>query len=256
MKAYWLFAVLFVTSCTTSPAYVGVDCGEGNGVVDEIHLSQEDIAHGFPYTINAYMPACYEEESDREYPILYLFPGRSSGPATWFNAGLADVVDDLIAGEQIPPLIIVTLENVEGDLMATNFWENIFPYVEAHYRILDGAQYHAIGGASMGGAPAYRMALQYPDTFGSMALFGSGVIHGEQEQVREWLGAIPDAQLPRTFLNTGLQDALLVPFAQELEQILGEFGAEAESLYTTGIHAYTYWVTNFDEYLIWLAEGW
>jgi enterochelin esterase-like enzyme len=248
--------IILVSDCQPINPVIGVGCDDNQGGIEMVHLGREDIEHGWPYTIGVYLPPCYAAETDREYPILYLFPGRGSNPSTWFDAGIGGVADRMITAREIPPLLIVTLENVEGDLLASNFDENIFPYVEGNYRILDGARYHAIGGGSMGGAPAYRMAFRYPDRFSSAALFGSGIILGEEERMRDWLDAIPEEDLPRIFLNTGFQDDLLMPRARELAQIVSEFGIDPYTIYSDGGHSYDYWVSNFPDYLRWLAEGW
>jgi enterochelin esterase-like enzyme len=247
---------LIITSCQSSTLPIGVNCDEIQGSVTPIRLGPNELDHGWPYTIDVYLPPCYEAEAEREYPILYLFPGRGSNPDTWFNAGVGDVADRLILSWEIPPLIIVALENVEGDLMATNFAENIFPYVESHYRILPGSRYHAIGGGSMGGAPSYRIAFRHPDWFSSIALFGSGIILGEEERVHIWLNAIPSDQLPRIFLNTGFQDDLLLPRAEEFANIVREHQIEPYTIFSDGAHHYEYWVSNFPTYLEWLAMGW
>jgi enterochelin esterase-like enzyme len=258
MKTLLFIALLMflASGCQSTKVAIGFACDDSQGDAELIHLGREDLAHGWPYTIGVYLPPCYGAETDREYPILYLFPGRGSNPSTWLDAGAGDVADRMISAGEIPPFIIVTLENVEGDLLASNFDENIYLYVEANYRILDGARYHAIGGGSMGGAPAYRMAFRYPDKFSSAALFGSGIILGEEERVRGWLETIPEGDLPRIFLNTGFQDDLLIPRARELAQIVSEFGIEPHAIYSDGGHNYDYWVSNFSEYLRWLAEGW
>ncbi|MEX2161085.1 MAG: alpha/beta hydrolase-fold protein [Anaerolineales bacterium] len=248
--------LLSLVACQASQVGVGVACAETQGTTDLMHLGQAEVGEGFPYTINVYLPPCYEIEAEREYPILYLFPGRGSGPTTWFDAGVTGVADQMIRDEEIPPLIMVALENVEGDLLAENFTNNVFPYVEGRFRILDGARYHAIGGGSMGGAPSYRMAFRYPELFSSAALFGSGIILGEEGQVREWLDAIPAWRLPRVFLNTGFQDDLLMPRAEEFKDIVSEFGIEPYTVFSEGGHNYPYWVSNFPVYLRWLAEGW
>lgn len=255
MRKAMLLLALGLAACQPA-VHTGVACTETQGTVHVMHLTQKDIGEAYPYTIHVYLPACYDEETERRYPVLFLFPGRASGPGTWFSSGAGRVADAMIAEGKVPPFIIVTLQNTVGDLMALDFWEHVFPYVDSHYRILDDARFRAIGGGSMGGAPSYRMSLQHPDTFGAMALFGSGIITGEEERVTEWLEAIPDWQKPRAFFNTGLQDVLLVPRAQELEALFAEFGIPTETIYTDGPHGYGYWVSNFDELYTWLAEGW
>jgi enterochelin esterase-like enzyme len=257
MKSCLIFVAitLLLAACSVQPA-LGVACAEQEGSLHVVHLGPEEIEHGFPYTINVYLPPCYQVENERRYPILYLFPGRSSLPSTWFDHGVGEAADKLVTSGEIPPLIMVGLENIEWDYEAETFANYIYPYVESHYRNLPGRQYHAVAGGSMGGAPSYRMALRFPERFSSAGLFGSGIILGEEERVSAWLAALAPNQRPRLFLNTGLQDADLIDRAQELEAIFSQHGVTAHTIYTDGGHSYTYWVSNFDEFLRWLAENW
>jgi len=44
--------------------------------------------------------------------------------------------------------------------------------------------------------------------------------------------------------------------AEEFADIVAEFGIEPCTIYSEGGHNYDYWVSNFPEYLKWLAQGW
>jgi enterochelin esterase-like enzyme len=245
--------IVLVVGCQSPRVSVGVPCDEAG----RLQLTRvEETARGYPYIYQVYLPPCYDLEPERRYPILYLFPGRISGPTAWLTGGVADVADEMILSGHLPPLIIVGLENTDSDLQAADFINDAFPYIESHYRILDGPQYHATGGGSLGGGPAYRMAFRFPERFGSAALFGSGAISGEEPQIRAWLDAIPSDTKPRVFLNTGFQDPLMLKRAEVMIEILDEEGVESKAIFTDGVHDYSYWVSNFPEYLRWLAEGW
>ena len=97
--------------------------------------------------------------------------GVGGSHANWFNDGLANILDNLIADGSITPTIIVTPnwqilgfkttpETCEQyyDLL-TNF---IFPYMEENYNVARDVAHRAIGGLSMGGARMiYLRQMQY-----------------------------------------------------------------------------------------------
>jgi enterochelin esterase-like enzyme len=244
--------LLLLAACTAASPQPDVSCADP-GTLQPGRVANEA---GFDHRFVIYLPPCYAHEAGRLYPVVYLFPGRSGGPSNWFDAGLAEVVDDLILSAEIPPIILVGLDNTDSDMQGLNFYERVLPFVEANYRVLTHRQYRAVAGASQGGAPAYRLALQHPDVFGSAALFGSGAISGEEERIAEWLAALPAYRQPRFFLNTGFQDPLMLERAEVLAGQATDAGLEVQTVFEQGDHSYTYWVSSFPAYLRWLAQGW
>lgn len=218
--------------------------------------SVEETQRGFPYHFRVFLPPCYDLEPSRAYPVLYLFPGRTGDSGDWFAVGIADTANRLILAGDLPPLLIFSLENTEGDFMADDFYKDMLPNAEANYRILPGARYHAVAGGSLGGVPSYRLGFRFPEQFGSVGMFGSGAIAGEEDQIRAWLEAIPAARRPRLFLNTGYQDPLMLERAHAMIALVDEFEIKHTEIFTEGGHNYAYWASNFGAFLEWLAEGW
>src|SRR5687768_12429602 len=70
-------------------------------------VTQEDF---FSTTLNRtyqyqlYLPAGYES-SDQDYPVIYLLHGRGDTMEAWLN--VRDILDELIAVGDVPPLIAV-----------------------------------------------------------------------------------------------------------------------------------------------------
>jgi S-formylglutathione hydrolase FrmB len=247
-----LLLVLVLVSCQSRSLSLSVPCDQP-GTLESGRVENENgLAHRF----TIYLPPCYSAEPNRLYPTIYLFPGRSGGPNDWFNAGLADLADELILSRETSPFILVGLDNTDNDMQGENFLLRALPYIEANYRVNGDRQHRSLAGASQGGAPAYRLALQTPELFGSAALFGSGAIAGEEQQIQIWLDAIPSSRYPRFFFNTGFGDPYMLERAQAFTTILDGWRVEYESVFTDGDHSYAYWVDNFDEYLAWLAAGW
>jgi enterochelin esterase-like enzyme len=252
--------------CTSTPALTATIAptavplallAEGCTVPSEI-ISAElaGAARGYPYSYRVYLPPCFSAESEARYPVLYLVPGRSSSPDTWFAAGAAEVVDQLILNNEIPPFIIVTTENIDSDPQAETIYKELIPFVESHYPIAADRRYRAVAGGSLGGIAAYRLALQYPDTFASAGIFGAGAISGEEPQIRRWLSQMNDVNRTRVFMNSGEGDPFMLERARVMKSILDEAGVENELYVDEGGHHYTYWVPNFEMYLKWLAQDW
>jgi enterochelin esterase-like enzyme len=203
-----------------------------------------------------YLPPCYDTQVERFYPVLYLVPGRGSGPTAWFAAGADKAADKAILEDGIPPFVIVVTENTDSDQFAEAIVSDLIPFIESHYRILQDRDHRAVAGGSLGGIAAYRIAFQHPDQFASAALFGSGLISGEEAQFETWLDAIPPENQPRVFFNTGEQDPYLLERARVMASILDRHGVENTMVVSEGGHDSVYWVSNFPAYFSWLARDW
>jgi len=212
--------------------------------------------HGYEYGYRVYLPPCYSAETGSRYPILVLVPGRSSSPDSWFAAGLADIIDRMILDGEIPPFIIVATENIEGDPLAETINNDLIPWIESQYPIIDDRQYRAVAGGSLGGIAAYRLAFQHPDSFSSAGIFGAGAVSGEETRIREWLSSMDGGNLVRVFLDTGDEDVLMLDRAMVMKSMLDEAGIENFLHTGHGGHNYAYWVGNFEMYLKWLAKDW
>ncbi|RPJ23319.1 MAG: esterase family protein [Chloroflexi bacterium] len=259
-----IFASLFLVllwSCAPGPVPVSVatlpkDCQASGASGEIIRAELPQPARGYAYSYRVYLPPCFTAEAEDPYPVLYLVPGRSSAPDTWFNPGLAEIVDGLILSGEIPPFIIVTTENTDSEPMADTIHNELIPIVESQYPILDDRRYRAVAGGSLGGIAAYRLAFQYPDQFASVGIFGAGAISGEEARINDWLAAMTDANRTRVFMDTGDEDIFMLDRAQVMKAILDEAGIENQLHVGHGGHNYAYWVSNFEMYLKWMTKDW
>jgi enterochelin esterase-like enzyme len=216
----------------------------------------EESIRGYVYYFQLYLPPCYEQETERQYPTIYLLPGQGGSSRGWFTAGLAELADEMMLGGEIPPFLIIVTGNNDVDLLGEVVHQDLLPYIEANYRVLAERSYRSVSGGSLGGSRAYRLALNNPETFASAGVFGNGLVPGDEAQLTAWIDSIAADERPRFFFNTGLQDPYMLALAEEMIDILDETGVESTAIFTTGGHNLGYWLSNMPAYWRWAAEDW
>lgn len=135
------------------------------------------------YTV--YLPAGYDDDSDAEYPTVYLLHGRGDTQAAWQR--VTGDLDEMIAAGTIQPMVVVMPDapwNERGNWytdsqytgekrtgegagvpVETAFTEDLVEHVDATYRTVEDRSARAVGGYSMGGAGTLRFTLAHQDTF-------------------------------------------------------------------------------------------
>lgn len=135
-----------------------------------------------PAKVRILLPAGYESEPRRRYPVLYLFHGTSGGAADWTEKGEAEQTTEGL------PLIVVMPDiglDDDGGGYCTNWvsgtygWETfhideLIPWVDAELRTTATRAGRAIAGLSQGGFCSLSYAARHPDLF-QTALAYSGV---------------------------------------------------------------------------------
>ncbi len=130
-----------------------------------------------------YTPACYHEDPQRRYPVLYLQHGGGENETVWTHMGKVNfIMDNLIAEEKAVPFIIV-MNNVmmqvntdghphEDTTQYSDMLINdCIPFIDSRYRTFADKKHRAIAGLSMGSLISGTMIMQHYDVFGSAGLF-------------------------------------------------------------------------------------
>lgn len=148
--------------------------------------------------MTVYTPAGYED-SNKQYPVLYLLHGAGGDENAWSELGRAiQIFDNLIAQGKAEPMIVV-MPNGNGaqELYRVNIltvcislrlpirrrWKvlskkafpDIMKYVESHYRTINDKNHRAIAGLSMGGFHSLYISANNPDLFGYVGLFSAAI---------------------------------------------------------------------------------
>lgn len=182
--------------------------------------------------LRVWLPPGYDktENSTRCYPILYLNDGQNLFESSTSFTGVEWQVDEtaerLIHEEQIPPMIIVGIDNagkdrlreyvpyrslnprmlrVQGTRYPNFLLKEVMPFVAQNYRVAVGPQNTGVGGSSLGALIALYTAAMHPGWFGKLLIESPSLwVSGRQSikdarNIRQW----PE----RVFLATGTAEA-------------------------------------------------
>ena len=206
--------------------------------------------------LRIWLPPGYEDLSNvtRHYPVLYLNDGQNLfESATSFNGiewQVDETADRLIREGQIPPLLIVGIDNagkdrireymphrsyqpmilrVQGSRFPSFLIKEVMPFVQRHYRVASGPENTALGGSSLGALIALYTVAVSPGMFGRLLLESPSLwasnrqIIRQSRTVRRW----PE----RVLLATGTteagredRDQSMVDDVRELAAILRRAG--------------------------------
>jgi S-formylglutathione hydrolase FrmB len=200
----WLFSFLLAGCATTTEAPVDTNVANvvsGNGITVtgqrwitartlEVDISTaliDPIAVNGPHRIRITLPEDYATTVKR-YPVMYLLHGGAGGnSAQWTDGGGA--TEDITTGH---PVITVMpdggkvgwftnwVDQSHGAQQWADFYiQQVIPWVDANFRTVAAQNGRAIGGLSMGGYGAVRLAQDRPDLFASVGSFSGAVDLGD-----------------------------------------------------------------------------
>lgn len=149
--------------------------------------------------VTVYLPPGYEQQQDRQYPVLYMNDGQNLfDDETAYVRGLtwklAESADEAIAADEVEPLVIVGVANAgerrlaeytptrdwkmgggEADTYGRMLTEELLPYIAAQYRVRTDEASTGLGGSSLGALAALYLGLRHPDVFGRLAVLSPSV---------------------------------------------------------------------------------
>lgn len=146
--------------------------------VEEKTIHSEILNADRNYSV--YLPAGYANNTDKQYPVLYLLHGMNGTNKDWPGRGhLQDVMDQLRAAGEVCEMIVISPDaggnigegvwngyfDMEGWAYERFFFEEFLPAVEKEYRIKSDKASRAIAGLSMGGGGSTSYAQRHADMF-------------------------------------------------------------------------------------------
>jgi enterochelin esterase-like enzyme len=227
------------------------NCAAAAGTVKTVSILASAAG---PIRTRIYLPPCYASRLELRYPVLYLLHGRGFTEDQWERLGAVAGADELIAADEIAPLLIV-MPRDPGERFDPAFMEAILPYVDATYRTVDEREARAIGGLSRGGGWAVHFGLKYADRFGRLGLHSPAVFYDDEYSILEWGRQLREQPKPTVYLDVGDSDANQRSPAW-LDQVFTWFDFDHTYLVRPGSHTERYWAKYVREYLRFYAADW
>lgn len=185
-----------------------------------------------------YVPAGYDTELDRRYPVLYLLHGAGEDETGWPTQGkVYNIMDNLIDEGSAVPMIVVMdhgVAEIPGINLKSMFdftayekvvIEELIPMIDSRYRTLADREHRGITGLSLGGFQSWTIAMDNRDKFAWLGGFsGSGKGPGTEQ-------ALYDASLnddfKLMFISTGTKESpMMYATVKNFHDILNSVGVK------------------------------
>jgi len=241
---------------TETPFPTPLTCLTQPGRVEEGQLETTNP----PQAYFIYLPPCYDEKTDKRYPVLYLLHGQTYTADQWIRLGAVTALDNLILSGESQPFIIVFPDDRYWNLppgagFGRRLVDDLIPYIDSNYRTLPDRNHRAIGGMSRGAGWALRLGFTRWDLFSVIGLHSLAVFQGDASKIDAWIADIPPSLQPSLFMDIGDDDQELVE-AITVEAQFTENGLAHEWRRYSGAHTEKYWSAHVNEYIEWYAEQW
>jgi enterochelin esterase-like enzyme len=277
-KNIFLLSLIFLFICCTKLA-------ANESQILQLSVDSKFTNRRMPCTI--YLPKGY---GGREhYSVWYGLNGFGSNEMMWIDTvGAAKTADEMINKGIIKPLIMVfpftrndSLKEVQSNLrkngefgehnMDQFLYKELVPYIDSHFDTITSADGRYIGGFSMGGMIALRVAFHHSDIFSKVGGFSAAVTDKDYSgrQLEEWLypndnvdeiESITQFDMGKGFYNLRVYldgGTINDPFfdgLQSLDKCLQEKGIKSEFHIFEGGHDISHAINDIKEYLVFFTS--
>ncbi len=202
-----------------------------HGQVRSIYYWSE--INGMERHINVYLPAEYEKNPTKKYPVLYLLHGWGEDENGWSNQGhMGNIMDGLIASKKAVPMIVV-MES--GDIKTNSdvrkasvndvtqiYVNDLMPFVDSTFRTKTDRQNRAMAGLSRGGMQTTNTVFANMDKFAWMGTFSGFFFRGDNLIENGFNGVFKDAEafnkkMNLLFISTGTEERNPKEFVETLK---------------------------------------
>lgn len=211
-----------------------------------------------PMILSIYLPPNFEP--NQSYPSLYLLHGQSQDVTLWTRLGVRETLDELILSERIQPIIVIMpqeenyLQDVEKSDFERRLIENLIPFVERNFPVIQARSARAIGGISRGAFWSQLIALKNYDLFGVLGQHSLLTAYYSTSSLIRIFEDSRDLPTLKIRIDIGNEDFYVeeeAVFANQLQTLK----IPHTFILNEGKHDEEYWKTHLRDYLIWYAEA-
>ncbi|MBN2001305.1 esterase [candidate division KSB1 bacterium] len=189
--------------------------------------------NGMERPVNVYVPAEYEKQPGKKYPVLYLVHGWGEDENGWSIQGhMANIMDGLIADGKAVPMIVVMpsgdvktnsdVRKASGDITEI-YINDLIPFIDKTFRTYTDKEYRAMAGLSRGGFQTCLTVFNNMDKFAWMGTFSGFFIRGNDSIENAFNGVFKDAAafnkgMNLLFISTGTEERTPKEAAEALKK--------------------------------------
>lgn len=230
--------------------------------------------------ISVYLPPTYKN-SKKRYPVIYINDGESLFDQVYTDNGkewkLDEVLDSLnqkgkgefivigiSSGEnrlaEYSPYSTKKLKEPKGKNYLSFIINDLIPYVNKNFRTKIGPENTSIGGSSMGGLISFFAALEFPNVFGSAAVFSPAYWNSiSKDSLISEITQKSQSIKSKIFFYGGGAEGI-----QDLQSTLSEIQTlltknkeikTALLINQEGMHQEKYWTEPFKQFVLWLQKN-
>ena len=233
-------------------ATVALACTAAIGQIITITIPSSIYGRSIP--VDVYLPPCYSQ-STTTYPVIYLLHGGSADQTQWPDLNVRSEADALIRSG-LPPFVVVMPggEYRPGLNYAAFVLKDLLPEIAQQFRLKTDRLEQSIGGLSLGGYWALKLAFLHPDLFAAVGSYSPVVDLGQADDPLPLARTASGLSALRIMLDVGDVDPLLAGTQQLVQQL------QARSISVTfsinpGGHNRAYWRLHTGEYLRFLLAA-
>jgi enterochelin esterase-like enzyme len=195
------------------------------------HQTFSSASMGIEVGYSVWLPPGYETSGIR-YPVIYFLHGTGGTESADSPAFSHMLAIRLEAGKIAPAICVFPNGGVSGYRdhsesnvkVETMIIKELIPLIDQKYRTRPGRMSRVIGGFSMGGGGAVRLALTHPDLFSAAASWAGAFVRHEQDGkfTPDFDAALlkPSSEPVRLLLIVGYEDITYPWHAAAVEALL------------------------------------
>jgi enterochelin esterase-like enzyme len=237
----YLMIVLYGSPCLSARARQTQQCETESGEI--VPTTVSSAIYGKSVAVNIYLPPCYSADRLSFYPVIYLLHGGAADETQWPDLNVRLSANALIGHGALPFVVIMPGAAYYDRIdYGAFFIKELLPGIESQYRVQTLRSGRGIGGLSLGGYWALKIAFLHPDLFAAVGGYSPVVDRGYADDPLP-LARQVDVQTLRDLsiaLDVGNQDSL-AHATNELTQALRARGLTVSFTSGQGGHNRAYW---------------